>query len=846
MISRLNVPLGGGVNTFDDSVALPDGQWQRLRNIAPRKPGILGQRPSLSFVREIEPSWWHWDARTLAGSLGVASAVAAYWTWAKALRPVRFLFDPNHGDITMIALTVEALSVEAQTAVGTSANITVPEGTYLLITLPGVITDDGSAPRLRVGILGPAGQAPSLFVFNGVTYAFGGGNNGMSVSAGLDPSIPAITFAYSPNDFGAGNTDFKPDGACVVRDRVVYFSGPNLYFSDRNEPLTVGYTGTLDAAGNIEPSTANPVAGTNFSARDTRGIFLGGEELENITAVAEVNTTADGSPVQSAVMAFTSTHAYMLLGEPLETTQGGDVLGSLQINRLNVQAGCVSQATITRTPYGTLWAGRDDVWFMPFGSLPVRVGTAVRQYLLDQPEGLRWKLHAEYDDGFYKLALFAPGQGPNINDPCGMQLWLDLRNGGPKDASQAQWFGPQLLVQTDAPTVAGGSGGPAGTWCFARNTKAGGDGRLYALQRFFINSPDLGLVNGMSLCSLDTYEGYDTSSPQGFVSEPWQAAYGYGQGDTFTPEPKADAAPYAAPVWVCTTAGTSHAATEPSWLAATATGTITDGTVVWHLRYWDGSYPMSAYTPRLYGRANQIEWSLLSKEFTLGDTMTEKLLDGAELSYYANDRTQLTHNSHPEQDSRSRVLGLASGQSDNLLDFTRGQRVWQRKLLTPSPTSRFAALSATWECAQDAGIVITTGVNDTMKFSVSEGAVAVTIAAGYYASLAAVATAVKAAAAVEGLVLVDSLNADGADTTRPLFGFKSATFDLSVWTHAGITTQPYKLARLFGYHPNQTQYATALAGAYAFGYESPAYAKAPDMLISGINLRYRVFGRRPS
>ncbi|MHB1098585.1 MAG: hypothetical protein ACYCZR_03440 [Burkholderiales bacterium] len=833
------------MNTFDDSVAMPDGQWQRLRNSAPRKNGVLGQRPSLSFVREIEPSWWHWDARTLDGSAGVASAVAAYWTWAKALRPIRFLFDPNHGDITMLALTVEALEVESQTDVAVSSVQTVPEGTYLLITLPGVITtNSGTEPRLRVGVLGEAGRAPSLFVFNGVTYAFGGTNNGMNVAPGQDPNIPAINFAYRPNDFGSGNTDFRPQGACVVRDRVVYFSGPNLYFSDRNEPLTVGYTGTLDAEGNIEPSTANPVTGTNFSARDTRGIFLGGEGLEDITAVAEVNTSADGSPIQSVVMAFTGTHAYMLLGEPLETTDTGrdgtGPLGSLQINRLNVQAGCVSQATITRTPYGTLWAGRDDVWFMPFGSLPIRVGTSIRPYLLDQPEGLRWKLHAEYDGGFYKLAMFAPGQGPTINDPCGMHLWLDLRNGGPQSDKQAQWFGPQLFVQTDSPTVSGGSGGPAGTWCMARNTKAEGDGRLYALQRFFINSPDLGLVNGLSLCSLDTYEGADTTSPQASVSEPWQPAYGYGEGDWFVPSPKADAAPYAAPIWVCTTTGTSGSTTEPDWLAATATGTITDGTVVWHLRYWDGSYPMSAYTPKVHGQTNQIEWSLLSKEFTLGDTMTEKLLDGAEISYWAADRTQLTYNSHPEQDSRSRVLALASGQADNLLDTMRGNRVWQRKLLTPSPTSRFSALTATWECAQDAGIVITAGVNDTITLGVTEPGVAsylLTIPAGFYENIRAVGTAVQTALAAE----IGGVNLLSSDpTTRPLIGFQNDQGGTLT-----VTTDS-RLAQLFGFSPNQGATVSAVYPESVFGWESPAYATAPDMQISGINLRYRTFGRRPS
>ncbi|MFS6553886.1 hypothetical protein WHJ47_14340, partial [Staphylococcus aureus] len=123
-----------------------------------------------------------------------------------------------------------------------------------------------------------------------------------------------------------------------------------------------------------------------------------------------------------------------------------------------------------------------------------------------------------------------------------------------------------------------------------------------------------------------------------------------------------------APVWVCTTTGTSHATTEPLWWSNPGTGTLTDGTVVWKLRFWDGKDPLSAYFPNLLQGANQIEWSMLSKEFALGDMMTEKLLDGAELAYWAKDRVQLTYNSHPKQDSRSRILGMTVAGDENLLD----------------------------------------------------------------------------------------------------------------------------------------------------------------------------------
>lgn len=843
MIGKQNVPLGGGVNLHADPTVIPDGQWQRLRNLAPRKPGILGQRPSMSFVREVTPHWKWWDARTFSGMAGV-SAVEDYWNWAIYLRPVRFIFDPNWGEITMVAITTGAMYVYDQTALDTQELRQVPAGTMLLITLPGFIVGAGagSIPYLRCAVLGTATTYPSLFVFNGVTYAFAGQSNGRQVAAGVDSTVP-VAFCYKLNNFGDANEDFHPEGACVVRDRVLYYKGPNVYFSDRNEPLTVGYTGTLDTDGNIVPSTANPAAGTNFSAIATRGIYLGGEELENITAVAEVNTSADGSPVQSVAMVFTTTHAYMLLGEPLETTEGGDILGSLQINRLNVQAGCVSQGTITRTPYGTIWCGRDDVWFMPFGSLPVRVGTNIRALLEQQPAGLLWKLHAEYADGFYRLSMFKPGQGPNVYDPCGMQMWLDMRSGGPKSAADAQWFGPQEFNQTDGPTTGGGFGtgdtGTRGVWAMARDTRATGDGRLYALQSYIMWGDEESYIRGLSLCSFDSFDGKDTCAPQASVTK-WNAATIYYEGDIMVPTPASTTTNHNAPIWVCTTSGTSHASTEPSWNADTASGQLTDGTVVWTLRYWIGTYASSGYAPPMMQGNNEVELSMLSKEFMLGDPMREKLLDGAELGYFATNRTQVTYNSHAKQDSRSRILGLSAEQTaDNVANQTTGDRVWQRKLLTPDPTKRFHGLSATWELQQDAGIVITAGVNDTITVDISGITATLTLTPGYYADLTTLNVELMQQLTT-AIPQASTTIADDGGVLRNLFGFRS-----TAGTGANVYTDS-RLAQLLGYSPQQGEYAEGAGSLYAFGYESPRDKHVPDIQFSGLNLRFKTFGRGPT
>lgn len=827
MIERLPLQLTGGVNTFDDSVAIADGQWQRLRNIAFRGTGIPGQRPSLSFSREVIPETRFWDARLVAST----PAVVGYYKWAKFLRPIRFLFDPNYGEISMLAVTTGTMSVASSVA-GFISVVSVPAGKTLFINLPCVMCDfGGSVQAVQAAILGEMGQPASLFVFDGTTYAFDGLGQGYH----LGPQLPFQTSGslagvpltnYVANDFGSGNGDFSPAGACVVRDRVLYYKGPNIYFSDRNEPLTVGYTGSLDADGNIVPSTANPATGTNYSAIDTRGIFLGGEELENITAVAEINTSADGSPVQSVAMAFTNTHAYMLLGEPLETTEGGDVLGSLQINRLNMQAGCVSQATITRTPYGTFWCGRDDVWFMPFGSLPRRVGTNIRPLLRNQPQGLLWKLHAEYAGGYYKLSLFGSGQGPDLYSPCGMQMWLDLRNGEPKGADDAKWYGPQVFVQTDAPDALSAAGGSGGVWCMARDTRAAGDQRLYALQSFMYAASASENVWGMSLCSLDQIEGKDTCAPQANRTF-WAQSTAYNVGDTMVPQPSGTSV--TAPIFICTTAGTSGSGSEPDWYTLSGTGTVTDGTVTWTTQNWTGAAQIGAYSPNLRQGTNEVEFSLLSKELMLGDPMTEKLLDGSEIGYWAANRAQITHNSHAKQDSRSVVLAMLNDQvAENVLDSTTGDRVWQSAALTPAPTKRFRGKSATWECQQDAGIIITAGLNDSITITFDSADHVITLTPGYYADIFAIVDAIYAAAG-------GGINKRYSGC---LVGFQSAS-------NTGITIgSGSQLAVLMGYEKDSQ--LTATGANYAYGRESPLTKQCPDIQISGINLRYREFKRRPT
>lgn len=857
MISKLPISLAGGVDLFSDPAAIPEGFHQLMQNLAPRMNGMIGRRASLTFSQEVEPSWWHWDARTGEGLLEVADPVPHYYRWAKYLRPLKFIFDPNYGNLSMVLVTTGEVTVQNVTTeynsgsfLRTASEQTVPAGTLLFVCLPGVMNLGSSAtePVLRCSILGQADRIPSLFTFNGTTYCVGGSNAGAqlvdAVRAGDDLNAPLlpVNFDYATNYFGSANGDFIPQGAVVVRDRVVYFIGPNLYFSDRQQPEVVGTTGAYDSNGDVIPSTTTPPSGTNFPAIGLRDIMVGANAQDNIIAVAEVSTSANGSPQQSVVMAWTTTNCYMILGEPLETTEGGNVIGSLQVSKLNVEAGCISQSSVCSTPYGTFWVGPDDVWFMPFGSLPIRVGTKIRPYLLNQPRGLLWRIHAEYVNGTYMVAMFRDGQGPSAWDPCNVHFWLDLKGGPPQDATSARWYGPQLINQTDCPDQNGEYGGVGGTYCFARDLRANGDGKTYTLQPYVIRDIS-DKVLGMSLCSFDTYDDKDTTAPQRPRTVQWQPSYLYYEGDEIVPQPDPSGGLTSA-VYTVAVSGMSGL-TEPDWYTPAGDGELVDGTVTWECKFFDntGGGVLSGYDRPLGQEGatigsynNMIQPVFMSKEYIF-EIYKEILLDGCEAIAVLGDAMQLTYNTHPDQDERSKVW-RPDFVTTTTLDTTAFERRWQRILLTPSPTKRFNALSGVVQITQDAGIVITEGVNDTWAMTVGGTPYTITVPAGYYTNIVALSQALRTAYnTATGATLTTSLDSGPGFNTRATFAMKDAANTLAVTTTG-------ELSQIFGFLEDQPV-TSALANVDVVSGSSPAIRYVPDLLISQLFLRHASFNRDP-
>ncbi|UOF79737.1 hypothetical protein [Caudoviricetes sp.] len=833
MIQRLPLPLEGGVNLHSDPSSLKPNQWQLLQNVAPRPSGRIGQRPALQFQREVVPSWWHWDARALTGSLGVASAIPGYYRWARDLRPLKFMFDPNFGEISMVAFNTVAMQVYDQNGMRVTPR-TVPIGTAMLFTLPGVWVAGGSEPVPLCAVLGQMTRSPSLFSFLGQTYAFGGETAGSYVGPPVGSVYSAQTgFDYVSVQFGqrneatgaldyvGTNNGFAPEQACVLRDRVVYSIGSNVYFSDRNDPMSVG-----------------------ASALSSRGINVCGEEQEQITALSEVSLSAEGSPAQSALVVWTRTHCYLVTGEPGESDAetAEEIIGSTQINRLNVKAGCVSQASVVRTPYGMFWVGVDDVWFMPFGSTPLRVGTNLRPMLANQPAGVQWKIHADYYNGSLRIGVFGDGSGPSLYSPCDEQWWLDLRNEPPTSPDDAAWFGPQVFVNHDG--VDQDLNPISGVYCIAKDERSTGDGRLYALQPNFMANPYT-TVYGMTLCTLDEYSSRDITAPT-YPQIAWVASNSYAEGDMLTALQPAAVASQLATVWVCTVAGTSGL-TEPIW--PTAASFVVDGGVTWTALYWNGTTVLSGYQSELWASTygtNSIECELLSREVMTDDPMVEKLLDGAELGFFTPSPTRVTYNSHPDQAIKTKVLpspvwnANANLPGNTVTAVWNGQRKWSSRLLPSGPTQRFQAQSASWYLKQNAGFVLTNGVDNSFMFTWASVVRTATVASGYYADITSLlAAAIAAMNTAVGLTQFTSTIADDGAITRSRVGIK--TIDESSLT-LSVTAATDKLLFYLGYNPSQSGLTSS---GYVYGALSPRGTLSPPIEFSGINLRLALWGRRP-
>lgn len=676
--------MTNGVNLLSDPAAIDDSEVVTCQNLIFRKPGIIGLRPALTFIRNLLNSAYVTPPTNFVGT-------PIAFTWLDSLGSDR--------ELVMVYIDVD--------------------GVTRLTAAP---NPDGAAD---VPNLGDLSSQPSLFRWQNTVYCFTGNDSGWVVTPDGFGSYATAPFVVG----GSGNTNIRPRFAAIVGSRLVIANlGPGLEnvvaFSDINDPLSFG-----NDLWNYGNSLSFPLAEFNGAP---------------ITGLASISTEAAGSPAQAATYVWTRKNVYQLLGEPAETDEfalpGIAPTGSLQVNKINVDAGCVSHATVCTTPYGAFWAGEDDVWFMRTGSIPMAVGTKIRPALQDTPPSLAWKWHAVYEDGFYKLAIFAPGQGPDSTSPCNTQWWLDCRNGPPQSFADARWFGPMVFNPSSAATTG------QGTYCMQVDNRPGYETRAYALAPYFINVAPTQQLKGISLCAFAEGNYRDTCAPQ-MTNRPWQPVTAYEIGDIVTPQGSGGilVGNSNGVYWMCTTAGISDS-TSPAWNSATTT--ITDNTVTWttfNYSLLNGLQP--GYEPATLQIGNEIVPLLLTKD-QLAGTGFEVLNSGAEIAYWISEPHQISTQLLPDLETNLRTLPKQDGNEldiDVLTDLTM-TRSFRTRGLPANVARRSIGGSAQLKLTSVPGVYVPDEVYWYLGYLDAGGATftGIYVPPGWYATTASLAAAMIA------------------------------------------------------------------------------------------------------
>jgi len=806
MNKPVDVPMSGGVNLFVDPTKIRDDQIAYGKNLAPVEPGVIGTRPAMRQARSI--------LRLPANDPHI---------------PLRAMPSPIGPEFALLRWV--------ESSGQTLLNLIDESGSSAALVLA---TSDNPIPV-------------NMVQWDGDTYAFAGQNSGLRAAYAANSAgylLEAITFE------GTGNAEFSPKGAAIVRDRFVYWGfedgagGRSVLFADRGYPLRIG----------------------NSAVASARFLPVAGIAQSGITHCAELGTSAAGSPNQSTVAVWTTDNMWMLLGEPGETGDGATaeaIRGTLQQNLLTMNAGCVSGATVVATPYGTIWAGPDDVWFMPFGSLPVRIGTNIRPALLNTPPAVRWKWHAEYDGDTaqYRLAVFGPGSGPDESSSCDHHWILDLSAGPPQNADTARWFGPQAYVQPST------DGRYKGTHCLLAKTGDDGDREMYGMAWYQCDAGASSEVSGIGLLTLGADASRDCAAPQQ-ERVPFSQVAEYQLGDQLVPYDE-DAGTSRPLVWVVTAVdglgpngGGVTAASTPQFNDGVAV-TVVSGGVTWDcLRAPDGA----DFLPLSKQIGNEIIPEFITKEY-LGDPKLDKLLDGAALGQWVSETGRISYRIIPDIDENARtlqklgdVLGVTGFESTPLPNpgVTRGQRIWGSRLLTPTPGSRSVAKAVQFRFAHGTEFVVDS-TNDAVVVSAALGTkVTTAVTRGNYTHsqlMSAITTALTSSFGVGwafstqtvGAESINHLRISSAAAHQIWFADTSA---LDAATAADIA----KCARLFsmlGFDTNNATFSSGVGigylnlpagspGVWVSARSSAETTRTFRMQISSLNLRVKTFNRGPT
>lgn len=368
--------------------------------------------------------------------------------------------------------------------------------------------DNPNTGIIRVGEYTPNNGVPTLDVTEGM---------------GVDISGSWITL-FSDGALGQDAAMLRPKVIGTYRGRMILGNFPKDSY---NQPHRNGFiisdflpAGPSYGSGALSLVSADvPVfaaGGTSpwYSGQDGREFRVGDDE-EELVASRELSLMQLGAMNQSCNVFFKDRSIWVMTGEPLSTVDVGAVKGDAVFIKQPLADGCASAETIAETPWGPIWAGHEDVYFMPNGGgAPIPIGRRIAKQLANTPPDMQWRWHAVYHKGWYRLFIMAINQrqdAPLLMEEC----WcLDLRYGPPQDWTQARWFGPQVYQPIGAPN------GHAddiyrGVGPTAVDLRAGVKPELFSIQPGMDGGPGDADVYAWVMCGLDGEETRDWSCPFG-------------------------------------------------------------------------------------------------------------------------------------------------------------------------------------------------------------------------------------------------------------------------------------------------------------------------------------------
>lgn len=418
MPELLRIPMTGGVNLLADPRNIRDDELVRAGNLLPINPGTLRTRGAVTNVVQFPGSF----------PTGYTPLTANFGPWVDS--PIFFTYYTPWA--LGIPATVTVIASDLQGAL-------MPSFSPVILSLPS--GDDVVRPwRFQFG--GRLYFVPGA-TSSAVAYSIGRGENALT------------SFAFS----GTGNADIRPRLAVPYRNRLAWGNfGP-------------GYENTIVFSDNFAPGTV----GNDVLASNGRNVSLvAAGDGDEIVAMVPVMLTGVGSPVDSALLVLRRYSAFLLTGEPDQTTGGTN---SLVVNQMSVTTGCASRDAVVSTPYGVIWPSQDEVWLFHSGQLPQPIATKIRPALSNTSRALGIKLSASYHNGFYRLSLYRDGQTATFTEGPQDQWLLDLRDGPPQNSESAKWWGPQQYnYPASSSTTVGGFN------IFVRDDRPGGTATLYGIE----------------------------------------------------------------------------------------------------------------------------------------------------------------------------------------------------------------------------------------------------------------------------------------------------------------------------------------------------------------------------